>query len=199
MAEIHCQLHGVRFTTPDERIAVAERAADLAVARSLVVSAASYTPRRSASYGPTTRAGSGARATRSPRRPHSWRPRPDCSMPAGGPADQRAPLPRSPLSPRRTWSAVATGSQRHDAQDRAQTYIGSQVGLAPGHGTDAPRCSRRIDATGSKDRQHLDRRVDLLRHVGDHLAVTALRPALNAQHRDPSSTGILDEFVQRRP
>jgi conjugative relaxase-like TrwC/TraI family protein len=39
LAEVHRQLHGVRFATPDERIAVAERTADLAVARSLLVSA----------------------------------------------------------------------------------------------------------------------------------------------------------------
>ena len=39
MAEVHGQLHGVRFAAPDERIAVAERTADLAVARSLLVSA----------------------------------------------------------------------------------------------------------------------------------------------------------------
>ena len=39
LAEVHRQLHGVRFTTPDERIAVAERTCDLAVARCLLISA----------------------------------------------------------------------------------------------------------------------------------------------------------------
>jgi len=38
-AEVHRQLHGVRFASADERIAVAKRTADLAVARSLLVSA----------------------------------------------------------------------------------------------------------------------------------------------------------------
>ena len=32
LAEVHRQLHGVRFASPDERIAVAERTADLALA-----------------------------------------------------------------------------------------------------------------------------------------------------------------------
>jgi conjugative relaxase-like TrwC/TraI family protein len=39
LAEVHRQLHGVRFATPDERIAVAERTADLARGHSLLVSA----------------------------------------------------------------------------------------------------------------------------------------------------------------
>jgi ATP-dependent exoDNAse (exonuclease V) alpha subunit len=39
LAEVHRQLHGVRFASPDERITVAERTADLAVTRSLLVSA----------------------------------------------------------------------------------------------------------------------------------------------------------------
>ena len=39
LAEVHRQLHGVRFASPDERMTVAERTADLAVARSLLVSA----------------------------------------------------------------------------------------------------------------------------------------------------------------
>ncbi len=39
VAEVHRQLRGVRFASADERIAVAERTADLAVARSLLVSA----------------------------------------------------------------------------------------------------------------------------------------------------------------
>jgi conjugative relaxase-like TrwC/TraI family protein len=39
LAEVHRQLHGVRFATPDERIAVAERTVDLALGQSLMVSA----------------------------------------------------------------------------------------------------------------------------------------------------------------
>lgn len=39
LAEVHRQLHGVRFALPDERIAVAVRSADLAIARSLLISA----------------------------------------------------------------------------------------------------------------------------------------------------------------
>jgi conjugative relaxase-like TrwC/TraI family protein len=39
LAEVHRQLHGVRFASPEERIAVAERSADLALAQSLLVSA----------------------------------------------------------------------------------------------------------------------------------------------------------------
>jgi conjugative relaxase-like TrwC/TraI family protein len=39
VAEVHRQLHGVRFASADERIAVAERSADLAVSRSLLISA----------------------------------------------------------------------------------------------------------------------------------------------------------------
>ncbi len=39
LAEVHRQLHGVRFASPNERIAVAERTADLALARSLCISA----------------------------------------------------------------------------------------------------------------------------------------------------------------
>ena len=39
LAEVHRQLHGVRFASADERITVAERTAELAVARSLLASA----------------------------------------------------------------------------------------------------------------------------------------------------------------
>jgi len=39
LAEVHRQFHGVRFASPDERIAVAERTAHLALAQSLLVSA----------------------------------------------------------------------------------------------------------------------------------------------------------------
>jgi conjugative relaxase-like TrwC/TraI family protein len=38
-AEVHRQLHGVRFTSPDQRIAVAEQTTDLALGASLLVSA----------------------------------------------------------------------------------------------------------------------------------------------------------------
>ncbi len=39
LAEVHRQLHGVRFASPDDRIAVAERTTDLATGRSLLLSA----------------------------------------------------------------------------------------------------------------------------------------------------------------
>jgi len=39
LAEVHRQLHGVRFASPEERIAVAERTAELALGRSLLISA----------------------------------------------------------------------------------------------------------------------------------------------------------------
>ena len=39
LAEVHRQLHGVRFVSPEDRIAVAEHTADLALAQSLLVSA----------------------------------------------------------------------------------------------------------------------------------------------------------------
>jgi len=39
LAEVHRQLHGVRFATPEDRVAVAERSTDLALAEALLVSA----------------------------------------------------------------------------------------------------------------------------------------------------------------
>jgi conjugative relaxase-like TrwC/TraI family protein len=39
LAEVHRQLHGVRFASPEDRIAVAERTTDLALAEALLVSA----------------------------------------------------------------------------------------------------------------------------------------------------------------
>jgi conjugative relaxase-like TrwC/TraI family protein len=39
LAEVHRQLHGVRFASPEERIAVAERTAELALGQSLLISA----------------------------------------------------------------------------------------------------------------------------------------------------------------
>jgi conjugative relaxase-like TrwC/TraI family protein len=48
LAEVHRQFHGVRFASPDDRIAVAERTADLATAQSLLISAPElhFTPER---------------------------------------------------------------------------------------------------------------------------------------------------------
>ena len=48
LAEVHRQLHGVRFASPAERIAVAERTADLALDQSLLISAPElhHTPER---------------------------------------------------------------------------------------------------------------------------------------------------------
>jgi conjugative relaxase-like TrwC/TraI family protein len=48
LAEVHRQFNGVRFASPDDRIAVAERTADLATGQSLLISAPElhYTPER---------------------------------------------------------------------------------------------------------------------------------------------------------
>jgi hypothetical protein len=48
LAEVHRQFQGVRFASPDDRIAVAERTADLAVGQSLLISVPElhYTPER---------------------------------------------------------------------------------------------------------------------------------------------------------
>ena len=48
LAEVHRQLHGVRFASPEDRIAVAERTTDLATAQSLLLSAPElhHTPER---------------------------------------------------------------------------------------------------------------------------------------------------------
>jgi conjugative relaxase-like TrwC/TraI family protein len=48
LAEVHRQFHGVRFASPDDRIGVAERTADLAVGQSLLISAPEihFTPER---------------------------------------------------------------------------------------------------------------------------------------------------------
>ncbi len=48
LAEVHRQLHGVRFASPEDRITVAERTADLALAQSLLISAPElhHTPER---------------------------------------------------------------------------------------------------------------------------------------------------------
>jgi conjugative relaxase-like TrwC/TraI family protein len=48
VAEVHRQFHGVRFASPDERVAVVERTADIALSRSLVVTAPElhHTPER---------------------------------------------------------------------------------------------------------------------------------------------------------
>ncbi len=48
LAEVHRQLHGVRFASPDDRVAVAERTADIAVGEAIQVTAAElhHTPGR---------------------------------------------------------------------------------------------------------------------------------------------------------
>jgi conjugative relaxase-like TrwC/TraI family protein len=48
LAEVHRQFHGVRFATPDDRVAVAERTAELALGAALMVSAPElhHTPER---------------------------------------------------------------------------------------------------------------------------------------------------------
>ncbi len=57
LAEVHRQLHGVRFSSPENRIAVAERMADLALAQSLLISAPElhHTPERLRRADGTTR------------------------------------------------------------------------------------------------------------------------------------------------
>jgi conjugative relaxase-like TrwC/TraI family protein len=57
LAEVHRQLHGVRFASPEDRIAVAERTADLALAQSLLISAPElhHTPERLRRADGTTR------------------------------------------------------------------------------------------------------------------------------------------------
>ena len=57
LAEVHRQLHGVRFASPEDRIAVAERTADMALARSLLISAPElhHTPERLRRADGTTR------------------------------------------------------------------------------------------------------------------------------------------------
>ena len=76
LAEVHRQLHGVRFASPEERIAVAERTTDLATAQSLLDLRPRAAPHaQSACAGATERVGSGLRATRSTPPPPSWRPR----------------------------------------------------------------------------------------------------------------------------
>jgi conjugative relaxase-like TrwC/TraI family protein len=57
LAEVHRQLHGVRFVSPEDRIAVAERTADLALAQSLLISAPElhHTPERLRRADGTTR------------------------------------------------------------------------------------------------------------------------------------------------
>jgi conjugative relaxase-like TrwC/TraI family protein len=57
LAEVHRQLHGVRFASPEDRIAVAERTADLALAQSLLISTPElhHTPERLRRADGTTR------------------------------------------------------------------------------------------------------------------------------------------------
>jgi conjugative relaxase-like TrwC/TraI family protein len=81
LAEVHRQLHGVRFVSPEDRIAVGERTTELAIGRSLLLSAPSCTTPHNTCAGPTARADSELRATRSTPRPLSWRLRAGCSMP----------------------------------------------------------------------------------------------------------------------
>jgi conjugative relaxase-like TrwC/TraI family protein len=57
LAEVHRQLHGVRFASPEDRIAVAERTADLALGQLLLISAPElhHTPERLRRADGTTR------------------------------------------------------------------------------------------------------------------------------------------------
>jgi conjugative relaxase-like TrwC/TraI family protein len=84
LAEVHRQLHGVRFASPDERIAVAERTTDLALAATLMVSAPElhHTPGRFR-RADNTRRGYGARGQRCIPLRSSSTPRPGFWMRAG--------------------------------------------------------------------------------------------------------------------
>jgi hypothetical protein len=123
LAEVHRQFHGVRFASPDDRIAVAERTADLARVSPCSSRRPSCTTRPSASAGPMGRAGSGPRVTRSTPPPPSWRPRPACSRPGDRWTARPSPRARWRPSPRPTCpagttelsldQAVAVGADRH--------------------------------------------------------------------------------------
>ena len=82
LAEVHRQFHGVRFASPDDRIAVAERTADLATGQSLLISAPElhFTPERlRPGRWDQPIPGQGSRDLHH-RRPR-WKPRPACSRP----------------------------------------------------------------------------------------------------------------------
>ena len=100
LAEVHRQFHGVRFASPVDRIAVAERTADLGPPSSRCSSLPlSCTTPRSAYGGPTGPAGSGPRGTRSTPSPSLSRPRPACSRP--GERWTARPSPRARWPPSR--------------------------------------------------------------------------------------------------
>jgi conjugative relaxase-like TrwC/TraI family protein len=81
LAEVHRQFHGVRFASADDRIAVAERTADLAVGQSLLASVPElhFTPEGLRRTDGSSRFR--AKGTRSTPLPPSSTPRPVCSMP----------------------------------------------------------------------------------------------------------------------
>ena len=169
LAEVHRQFHGVRFASPDERIAVAERTADLLPWPSPSWSRhPSCTTLPSVCAAPTDRAGSGPRATRSTPPRRCSRPRPGCSRPgarwAGPPppwalwraVDRGQPARTAPSAQHR--SGAGRGADRHlgplprrvgrpgrDGQvhhhGRAPSGVGSRVrsGLGAGPG---PLCRR---------------------------------------------------------
>ncbi len=123
VAEVHRQLQGVRFGSPDERIAVAERTTDLALAYSLLVSAPElhHTPeqlRRS-----TAPVASGLRGTRSTPPPPCWRPKHACSRP-----DVSAPGRRSPRAP---WQRSARPNCPAGTTGSASTRLWRSNGSPP--------------------------------------------------------------------
>ena len=81
LAEVHRQLQGVRFASPDDRIAVAERTADLALAQSLLLSPPElhHTPEHLRRADGTTRFRAKGHCSTPP--PRSSTPRPACSRP----------------------------------------------------------------------------------------------------------------------
>jgi len=108
LAEAHRVLHGVRFATPDDRVAVAERVTTPAVGRSLVLTPPTMCHtltrylRADRTPGCDPRVGSRIR----PRICST--PRPGCSLPAGPPTGRWSGSQPWQRSPRRTCPAGTT-------------------------------------------------------------------------------------------
>ena len=95
-AEVHRQLHGVRFATPAERIAVAERTVEIALGQSLLADAAGPAPHPGAVPPPRRHleaASQGPRGLHQPRDPRRRGPaprrRPKNRRTSGQPGDRR--------------------------------------------------------------------------------------------------------------
>ena len=151
LAEVHRQLHGVRFASPEDRIAVAERTTDLATAQSLLIS--------------------GTRAA-----PHPRAPAPDRRnepIPGEGPRDLHDGHPlggREPAARRRTSDRRAGRRDGHRGDsDRGQpARSGPPAEPRPGPGGGADRhlgsFTRRPGRPGRDGQVHHDGRAP--RRVG---------------------------------